>query len=187
MGHPISILLVIILFTAEAMIIKPYPFEMYAMTIHGFVMGLLAFLCGFHFMYSGTPFWKMIAKLKWLFIFSALSLYIYRTYQGQVQIPVYRLSIESLLWIYAVFAFANKYLNNNSTVLNYLSQSAFPIYIIHMIFIYLASYLIFPLDINVQLKYMLVILFLFVGSFITYEFLIRRIKFMRPLFGLKNL
>ena len=187
MGHPISILLVILLFTAEAMIIKPYPFEMYAMTIHGFVMGLLAFLCGFFFMYSGTPFWKMIAKLKWLFIFSALSLYIYRTYQGQVQIPVYRLSIESLLWIYAVFAFANKYLNNNSTVLKYLSQSAYPIYIIHMIFIYLASYLIFPLDINVQLKYMLVILFLFVGSFITYEFLIRRIKFMRPLFGLKNL
>ncbi|MFK8013139.1 MAG: acyltransferase family protein [Marinicellaceae bacterium] len=187
LAHPSSILLVILLFVAEAMIIKPYPFELYAMTIHGFVIGLLAFLCGFLFMYSGTPFWEMINKWKWLFALSALALYIFRTHQGQVQIPLYRLSIESTLWIYTVFAFGYKYLNNNSKVLIYLSQSAYPIYIIHMIFLYLASYLIFPLAIDVKIKYFLVMASLFVGSFTFYEFCIKRINFIRPLFGLNKL
>ena len=186
LANPISILLVVLLFIFEAIIIKPYPFELYAMTLHGFIIGLLAFICGFLFMYSGTSFWNMITKWKWLFFIIALVLYIYRTYQGQVQIPLYRLSVESTLWIYTVFAFGYKYLNKNSNALRYLSQSAYPIYIIHMIFIYLASYLIFPLDMNVQLKYFITVVFLFAGSYLVYELFIRRIGFLRPLFGLKK-
>jgi peptidoglycan/LPS O-acetylase OafA/YrhL len=189
LAHPLGLLFVMMLFIAEAMLVNPNPYELYAMTTHGFVLGFLAFLCGYLFMYSGESFWIMIGKWRWLFIVSALLLYIYRTYQGyqgQFQVPLYRLSIESSLWIYSVFAFAYKHLNKNSKVLNYLSQSAYPIYIIHMIFIYLASYLIFPLNINVQLKYLIVVVFLFVGSFAFYEFFIRRLTLIRPLFGLKK-
>ena len=186
LSHPLGLLLVMLLFVAEAMIVKPYPYEMYAMTVHGFVLGLLAFLCGFLFMYSDKPFWKMICKWRWIFLVIALALYVYRTYQGQVIVPLYLLSIESSLWIFTVFAFGHKHLNKNSKSLQYLSQSAYPIYIIHMIFIYLASYFIFPLDINVQLKYLLTIVFLFGGSFLVYEFLIRRVSILRPLFGLKK-
>ena len=190
-ANPIGLLIVIMLFVAEAMIIKPNPYELYAMTTHGFILGFLAFACGYLFMYSGEAFWKMMVKWRWVFIISALALYIYRIYQGQlgayVQIPLFRLSIESSLWIFSLFALGYKHLNKNSSALNYLSQSAYPIYIIHMIFIYLASYLIFPLDINVQLKYLIVVVFLFVGSFAFYELLIRRIAFIRPLFGLKKM
>ncbi len=186
LAHPLGLLIVMLLFIAEAMIVNPYPYEMYAMTTHGFVLGLLAFVCGFLFMYSGKPFWNMISKWSWFFITSALSLYIYRTYQGQVQVPLYLLSIESSLWIYSVFAFGYKHLNINSKALKYLSQAAYPIYIIHMIFIYMTSYFIFPLDINVRLKYLIVVVFLFVGSFAFYEFFIRRIAFIMPLFGLKK-
>lgn len=187
LAHPLGLLIVMLLFIAEAMIVNPYPYEMYAMTTHGFVLGLLAFLCGFLFMYSGEPFWKMICKWRWVFITVALSLYVYRTYQGQVQVPLYRLSIESTLWIYSAFSFAYKYLNKNSNTLMYLSQSAYPIYIVHMIFIYLASYFIFPLNINVQLKYLIVVVCLFGGSFAVYEFFIRRFALIRPLFGLKKI
>jgi len=189
LAHPLGLLIVMGLFIAEAMIVNPNPYELYAMTTHGFVLGFLAFLCGYLFMYSGEPFWKMICQWRWVFIVSALALYIYRTYQGyqgHFQVPLYRLSIESSLWIYAIFAFGYKHLNKNSHALKYLSQSAYPIYIIHMIFIYLASYLIFPLDINVQLKYLIVVVFLFVGSFVFYEFFIRRLALIRPLFGLKK-
>jgi len=188
LAHPFGLLIVMLLFILEAMIIKPYPYEMYAMTTHGFVLGFLAFVCGYLFMYSGEPFWKMIVKWRWLYIASALAMYIYRTYQGPGggQISLYRLSIESSLWIYTVFAFGHKHLNKNSNTLKYLSQSAYPIYIIHMVFIYLASYFIFPLNINVQLKYLIVVVFLFVGSFVFYEFFIRRIALIKPLFGLKK-
>ena len=187
LANPLGLLIVMLLFIAEAIIVNPYPYELYAMTTHGFVLGFLAFLCGYLFMYSGEPFWNMICKWRWLFIVSALALYIYRTYQAPSLVPLYRLSIESTLWIYSVFAFGNKYLNKNSKALQYLSQSAYPIYIIHMIFIYLASYFIFPLDINVQLKYLIVVLVLFVGSFVFYEFFIRRFALIRPFFGLKKL
>ena len=129
----------------------------------------------------------MLCKWRWVFIVSALLLYIYRTYlgyQGQLQVPLYRLSIESSLWIYSVFAFGYKHLNKNSNTLKYLSQSAYPIYIIHMIFIYLASYFVFPLNINVHLKYLIVVVFLFIGSFAFYKLFIRRFALIRPLFGL---
>jgi hypothetical protein len=43
-----------------------------------------------------------------------------------------------------------------------------------------------PLVVPVILKFVLVIIFTFAGSFIFYEFVIRRIWFIRPLFGLKN-
>jgi hypothetical protein len=54
-----------------------------------------------------------------------------------------------------------------------------------MIFLFLGSLLIFPLEIAVQLKFVMVLLFTFVGCFATYEFLIRRINIIRPLFGVK--
>jgi len=190
LAQPIGLLIVMLLFIAEAMIIKPNPYELYAMTMHGFVLGFLAFLCGYLFIYSGEGFWKMMSRWRWMFILLALALYVFRMYKEQMGVygltPLYRLSIESNLWIFALFALAYKHLNKNSKTLTYLSQSAYPIYIIHMVFIYLASYLIFPLDINVQLKYFIVVVFLFIGSFAFYEFIIRRITFLRPLFGLKK-
>ena len=55
-----------------------------------------------------------------------------------------------------------------------------------MVFLYLGSYFIMPLEVPVILKFVLVIIFTFAGSFIFYEFVIRRIWFIKPLFGLKD-
>ena len=187
LSHPLGLLLVMLVFIVEAIVVNPYPFELYAMTTHGFILGLIAFIFGFLFMYSGNPFWRMICKWRWVFIVVALTLYLYRTFQGEIQVPVYRLSIESSLWIFSIFAFGHKYLNHPSSILKYLSQGAYPIYIVHMIFIYLASYLVFPLNTYVWLKFILVLAITFLGSVVFYELFIRRIYFIRPFFGLKNI
>ncbi|MBN2598194.1 hypothetical protein [Labilibaculum sp.] len=100
--------------------------------------------------------------------------------------PNYLLSIESNIWIFAVFGFACKYLNKPSKALSYLSQAAYPIYILHMVFMFLAAVLILPLEMPVFAKFVMVIAFTTVGSFILYELLIKRIGFLRPLFGLKT-
>lgn len=102
-----------------------------------------------------------------------------------MQAPAYFLAIESDFWILSVLAFGHNYLHRLNAALSYLSQAAYPIYIIHMIFLYLGSMLIFPMEIPVQLKFLLVLLFTFVGCFATYEFLIRRVNIIRPLFGVK--
>ena len=48
-GNPGCLLLVAGAFVAEALLVDPLPYELYAMTWHGFFLGLLAFLFGFGF------------------------------------------------------------------------------------------------------------------------------------------
>jgi hypothetical protein len=54
-----------------------------------------------------------------------------------------------------------------------------------MIFLYLSSSLVFPLDIQAWVKFIIVIVFTGSGCFIVYDLIIRRFGFIRPLFGLK--
>ncbi len=185
-GNPLSLLVVIAAFIAEALLLDPDLYEMYAMTWHGFFLGLLAFFFGFCFVLSGDGFWKMLVKWRGLFILAALALYTYRFFQIQMHVPDYQLAIESDCWIFAVFAFGYRYLNRPGKTLTYLSQAAYPVYILHMIFLSLGSTVIFPLSIQVHLKFILVLLFTVIGCFVTYEFIIRRVNFIRPLFGLKS-
>ena len=183
-GSPLGLLLVIGAFYAEALIIDPKPYELYAMTWHGFFLGFLAFFFGFCFVLSGKAFWEMILKWRWLFLVVAAVLFAFRLFYFKQSVPAYLLVTESDCWIFSVFAFAFRYLNRPSKALSYLSQAAYPVYILHMIFLYLGSLLIFPLDIPVPLQFVLVLLFTGVGCFAAYE-LIRRIKYLRPLLGLK--
>lgn len=186
LGSPLGLLPVIAVFVAESVLVAPTIYEMYAMTWHGFFLGLLAFFFGFCFVLSGDGFWKMLLKWRWLFLGVSIALYAYRFFQPQMQVPVFQLAIESNFWIFSIFAFGYKYLNRPSKILSYLSQAAYPVYIIHIIFQSLATMMIFPLDIAVPLKFILVLGFTFLGSFVFYEYIIRRVNFLRPLFGLKR-
>lgn len=183
-SNPLSLLIVMAVSVTEAVLVNPTPYEMYAMTWHGFFLGLLAFFFGFCFVLSGDGFWRMILKWQWVFLLLAIVLYVYRFNQFQMRVPNYHLAIESIFWIISVFAFGYRYLNRGGKTLPYLSQAAYPVYILHMIFLTLGSLLIFPLALNVYLKFILVLLFTTAGSFAGYE-VIRRIKIIRPLFGLK--
>jgi len=185
--NPLGWLLVIAALLAEAVIVNPETFELYAMTTHGFVLGLLAFLFGFLFVISGETFWPMVLKWRWLFLVIAFSMYLIRFFIFSLKSPNYWTGIESPLWIFAMFGIAYRYLNNPSKTLTYLSQGAYPIYIVHMIFIYLGSILILPLNIPVFIKFLLLSVFTFLGRLGLYDLVIRRIPFLRPLFGLKKL
>lgn len=184
-SNPLGLLFVIAAFVTEVLLLRPSLFELYAVTWHGFVLGMLAFFFGFCFVLSGDGFWKMILKWRWLFVIVAASLYIYRLFQFQMHVPNYQLAIESIFWIISVFAFAYRYLNRPSKILDYLSQAAYPVYILHMIFLYTGSWLVFPLDFPAPVQFVMVLLFTLTGCFITYEFIVRRVNFVRPLFGLK--
>lgn len=185
--NPIGLLLVIMSFVLEAVLVNPLNYEMYAMTWHGFFLGLIAFFFGFSFIQSGSTFWTIILKWKWLFLLLALSLYSIRFVLFELKSPNYLMAIESCVWIFTIFGFAHKYINKPNITLNYLSQAAYPIYIIHMIFLYLGSLLILPLNIPTFIKFILLTAFTFISCFGMYELIIRRIRFLRPLFGLKIL
>jgi hypothetical protein len=183
---PVGMLIIIAAFVVEALLVQPETFETYSMTWHGFFLGMLAFLFGFILVYSGTAFWQTVKKWKWLLLFLAAALFTFRFIAYDLMAPNYLKAIESNLWIFAAFGLAYTYLNHPGKTLSYLSKSAYPVYILHMIFLYLGSYLIVPLELPALLKLLMITIFTFTGCFLTYEFIIRGLGFLRPLFGLKS-
>ena len=184
-AHPLGLLLIMLPFVAEAVIVNPLSFETYAMTWHGFYLGFLAFFFGFTFVYAGPALWHTIVRWRFILILLALGLYGYRLLFLELRSPNWLMSVESCLWIFSVMAFGHKHLNKNSQSLKYLSEAAYPVYILHMAFLYLAAWLVFPLDINVWLKFALSILITGAGCMLTYELLVKRVGLLRLLLGLK--
>ena len=185
MDTPLGPLITISLFVLEVLLVKPLVFEMYVDTWHGFFLGFIAFFLGFLFVYCGKNFWKTVGKWKWMYLGMALVLYLIRLMVYHSKAPNYLVAIESNLWIFGFLGLGNCYLNKGSSVLSYLSQAAYPVYIIHMFALYLGSLLILPLEIAVELKLLLLIIFTIALCYTLYEFVIRRVKVLRPLFGLK--
>lgn len=185
MSYGAGPLLISIFFILEALVVKPQPFAMYAQTWHGFFLGLLAFLFGFLFVYSGKTFWQTVLKWRWLYIGVAVILYGIRYLEFATEAPGYLMAIESNCWIFGVFGLGYKYLNRPSKILSYLSQAAYPVYIIHMFVLYAGAMLILPMAIPVFLKFIAITAFTVIMSYLIYEFILRRIAFLRPLFGLK--
>jgi glucan biosynthesis protein C len=185
LSTPLGLIPGVVVFILEGVILNPFPYELYAMTWHGFVLGMLAFFFGFCFVLGGSEFWNMIVKYKWMFVSVAIALFVVRLLYWKMNTPMYLLVTESQCSIISVFAFAHQYLNRGGRTLAYLSQAAYPIYILHMLFLYLGSMLIFPMAIDVRIQFVLVLLFTIVGCFATYE-VVRRLKWIRVLFGLKN-
>lgn len=185
MNTPFSFLIIISLFVLEVIVVKPTVYEMYAFTTHGLLLGMLAFITGFLFMYCGEPFWIMLKKYRFIFLLIAALLFMIRCLTMPVQSPLYLLTIETNCWIFSILGFANKYLNRNSAFLTFCKKAAYPIYVIHMIFLYVGSMLLFPLQIGALFKFLLLLSFVFIGSFFFYKFVIKRLAIVRPIFGLK--
>jgi glucans biosynthesis protein C len=179
---PLGLLIVIAAMVAEVLIVKPIPYELYAMTPHGFFLGLIAFFFGYVFAFTGTAFWDMITKWSLIIVVVAVGLAMFRL--NGVSQP-YLLPVESTCWILIVLVLGYKFLNKPSTRLSYLSEAAYPVYILHMIFQNLGSALLFPLEIPAAIKLPLLILFTLTGCLLTYEFVVRRTLPTRVLFGLR--
>lgn len=186
-GNPIGPMLISVFFILESVVMKPEVFEMYALTWHGFFLGLLAFFFGFLLVCSGKNFWNTVLKWRWLYLSLAVVFYIIRLVVFDLSSPGYLMAVESNCWIFAVFGFGYKYLNRPGAALSYLSQAAYPIYIIHMFALYLGAKIILPLEMSVILKFISTIVFTGAMCFLMYEYVIRRIGFLRPLFGLKRI
>lgn len=183
---PLGLIVVVAIFMVEQVLVKPAIYEMYAMTWHGFFLGLIAFFFGFCFMLAGDAFWELLLRWKWALLVFAIVLYGNRLLSAQMQVHQLLLVLESNFWIFSIFAFSHQYLNKDSATLRYLSTAAYPIYIMHMVVIYLASLLVFPLEINTWLKFLIVLLSTFIGSFILYELIVKRVKIFILLFGMKT-
>ena len=85
----------------------------------------------------------------------------------------------------AIFGYGSLHLNHQSKVLAYLKDAVYPIYILHMPLQSLLSYLIVPTKVPLLLKLNFIIIGTLFCSIFLYE-IIKRMKWIRPIFGLKK-
>lgn len=170
---------------AEAILMRPQYYSIFANSWHGFWLGLLVFLTGFILASMSKEFRPAAEKGRHIFLALALVLFFWRLFQQDSDSERgARLAIESWFWILAALAYASRHLDRPSPSLSFLSARVFPLYILHLPIQYGLSLLILPMTLSAGQKFVLLVLFTF-GLSLAMTLLVERISILRPLFGLK--
>jgi cbb3-type cytochrome oxidase subunit 3 len=88
-------------------------------------------------------------------------------------------------WLLTILGFARTYLNFTNPALRYANEAVYPFYILHQTVIIIIAYPMINWQLPVLAKFLLISGGTFAVCWLLYEGLIRRIAFLRPLFGLK--
>ena len=194
--NPLRIYLFIVpLYLAEALI-EPFFEITHALIGDWFTIinYIIMFLFGFLLITVKDTFWVTVEKHRNLFLIAGLvcfsiMLFIVETYEDSI----YRHFTEAFLkvtnlwsWILALFGFASKYLNKKSNILTYCNEAVYPFYILHQTIMMVIAYYVMNLEWSLGLKAFIMIVGTFGFSWLIYESLVRRWKYMRPFFGLKK-
>ncbi len=159
-----------------------------------FVSSLTLFFYGFVCISVKEAFWNAIEKLRkktWiigLICFTALlSNWLFLEDSIVVHFSEALIKVTNLwAWIITIFGLAAQYLNKKSEAIAYANRAVYPFYIIHQTIIIIIGYYIYELDWGLLPKFLIMLIGTFGGSYLIYEFIIRRIRWLWPLFGLKK-
>ena len=183
--YRLGIYIMVIPFIIEAILITPDSYSSYAYSIHGWALGLICFLTGYIFILLKENFWEAVSRVKNTTLIFAFLLYLVRVFLLEFVEFHPLTAIESYSWMISIFGYGAKFLNKQSTRLSYLSTAVYPIYILHMPLQFFFSLFIIPWEIPAILKLILIIMSTLISSFAIYDLVIKRLKWIRPLFGLK--
>ena len=179
------------LIVIESVVVNPEIFPAFAFSLHGLFLGLVCFFSGFVLVSLKEDFWKALQEVKWVALILAVCLYGFRIYNYDSELISSRVVVnlltgfESANWMLAALSLGAAFLNKPSKLLSYMSSAVYPVYIVHMPIQFFFCSLIFPLSITASLKLIIVLSCTYAGSFLVYE-IVKRIKWIRLLFGMKN-
>lgn len=147
------------------------------------------FVFGFILVRLDDAFWKAVEGVRFAALILgiiALPMLIWLWYNldPSIFIPIVR-QINTWSWILAVFGFASKYLNKESEIVKYRNRAVYPFYILHQTVTIIIGYQLMDSPLHYGWKFLIMATGTFGICLIIYEFLIKRIKFLHPLFGVK--
>jgi glucans biosynthesis protein C len=160
-----------------------------------FISSLTLFLYGYILIAVKDDFWKAISKIwkKTLLIGLVAFGILFWMRTTPIEDTLFVHFSEALVkvtnlwaWILTIFGFAARHLNKPSATLAYANQAVYPFYILHQTITIIIGYFIYDMDWNLAVKFSLMTIGTFGFSWLIYEFLIRRVRFVWPLFGLKR-
>lgn len=170
----------------EAWIVNPAYFSTYVDSVHGWLMGLICFFMGFTFISIQDIFWPAVVRIRWHALGVAFALYLVRLLVFRlVGEPNWLTAFESMCWMLAILGFGALHLNKPSSSLAYLSKAVYPVYIVHLPVQFTIAYFLLPLSLSPFLKLIVLLAGTFGFSLFLYEYVLRRLKWIRPLFGMK--
>lgn len=185
----------LLLFAAPVMLeawwVDPERFPVFVFNTHGYAIGAVCFFLGFTFAAIGDRFWKSAETMHFPALVFALGLYVLRVLMREEdlwqpeQTANWLIGFESMCWILGWLGMASRYLRAPSLRLNYLNQAVFPVYILHLPVQNAVANFILPTVFPPSVKLALVLIFTLVICFAIYELILRRVAFLRPLFGMK--
>lgn len=155
----------------------------------------LYYVIGF-FIASNDASWKAIDRIKWLSAaLVAVSLALFLAFQNMAygtgdfswQSIVFGLIRNLYGWsaLLAMLAFARIFLNRGGRILEYLSQAAFPVYVLHQSVLMVVAYFVVQWDMAAGAKFALILFGALVASFALYE-IFRRVPPLRVVLGVKD-
>ena len=104
---------------------------------------------------------------------------------ADIIIDEYRNAFVPWFLVLALLAYGRSFLNFNNRFLDYFSKAAYPIFLLHNTIIIIIAFFVVQWNLVVAAKYAIIVYLAFIGTLITYEFLVRRTNITRFLFGMK--
>ncbi len=158
-----------------------------------FTSSLTLFFYGFLLISIREPFWEAVDKIKHktliLGVFTFIGLLIrWVFFEDNIYVHFTEAALKIVnlwAWILTIFGFAAQYLNRQSQALAYCNRAVYPFYILHQTITILIGFYLMGLDWPFWPKFLIMTVGTFGGSWLLYEFVIRRIRWLYPLFGLK--
>ena len=170
----------------EAWLVNPQYFATFVDTIHGWLLGFICFFSGFIFVSLKAIFWAAVKRNRWYALSITISLYLIRLFIFQLQDQLDWLTgLESFSWMLSALGFAVKHLNKPSASLSYFSTAVYPVYIVHLPVQFVLAYYLLPLQVSASVKLLTMLFGTFAISLLLYELLLKRVNWLRPLFGMK--
>jgi glucan biosynthesis protein C len=158
-----------------------------------FVSSMTLFFYGFVLISIRKTFWDAVVQIRkktlglgiaafcgllviWLFFVDSITIHF---------IEAALKTVNLWAWILTIFGYASIWLNRPSPTLAYANRAVYPFYILHQSITIIIGYWIFDLNWGFWPKALILVIGTFLGSWALYEFVIRRVKWLQPLFGVK--
>lgn len=141
------------------------------------------------------PVWESLGRLRWVALLTAAASYGFivaylATYSSTNPPPEAMRWLMRSVWgldqwsaIAAVLGFARQWSPGDSRARRYLTQAVFPLYIVHQTATVVFAHHLKPLALRPLVEGPLLVALTFAACFASYE-LVRRVPWLRPLFGL---
>ncbi len=127
--------------------------------------------------------WAEFARLRKVTLTLAVVLFVAFVVLEDAPLPV--IYLNRWLWLLTVFGWGHRLLNRRMTWLPYATEAVYPWYILHQTIIVVAGVHLSRLSLGPVIEPLLLLGATIAGCFVLHEFLIRRTRVLRPLFGLK--